>query len=90
MRDTARELYVGELRKHGLTVTYNRFGNHSSSVTVAWSGLRMEREVTDVCVCVCVCVRVCVCVCVRLYPYINVFTYADMNTHVANMNTGER
>ena len=65
LRDTARELYVGELRRHGLTVTYNRFGNHSSSVTVAWSGLRMEREVTDVCACACVRVCVCACACVH-------------------------
>ncbi len=47
LRTEARRLYVGELLKRGVAVAYQRFANGTQSVTVAWDGLKMEREVKN-------------------------------------------
>jgi hypothetical protein len=47
LRNEARRLYIGELAKSGVTVSYQRFANNSQSVIVCWDGLKMEREVKE-------------------------------------------
>ena len=47
LRNEARRLYIGELAKSGVTVSYQRFANNTQSVIVCWDGLKMEREVKE-------------------------------------------
>ena len=47
LRNEARRLYIVELAKSGVTVSYQRFANNTQSVIVCWDGLKMEREVKE-------------------------------------------